>query len=75
MLLMAKQKAEPTAFGVKLKERRVAVGMTQNALAEAVGMKRAQLAALETSPAANPTLDTVRKLAEALGCTVADLVA
>lgn len=74
MVLVAKKKSKPSAFGQRLKALRIAAGLTQTALAQAVEMKQPQLAALETSPATNPTLDTLRKLANALGCSVADLV-
>lgn len=69
-----KKKPQPTAFGRALKERRVGIGLTQLELAEAVGINRVQLAKLETSPDANPTIDTLKKLAAALGCTPNDLL-
>lgn len=72
---MAKKKTtEPTAFGIRLREVRTAAGMTQSALSKTVGMGAVLIARLETSPAANPTLETIKKLASALGCTVEDLV-
>jgi transcriptional regulator with XRE-family HTH domain len=79
MLLMGKRKPEtpkprPTAFGVRLQSLRLAAGMTQLELGEATGIGRGALAKLEVSPSANPTIETVRKLAVALGCTPNDLI-
>ena len=74
-LSVAKKKPpQPTPFGQKLKELRQAAGLTQAALAETVGMNRLVLGRLETSPDANPTLDTIHKLAVALKCSTADLI-
>src|SRR5690349_809632 len=68
-------KKGPTPFGRKLRELRDAAELSQAALGAKVGMTRDVIARLETSLAANPTLDTIRKLAEALGCEPADLIA
>jgi transcriptional regulator with XRE-family HTH domain len=76
MLLMAKKKpkAGPTQFGVKLKALRIAAGLSQAKLAEAIGTIREIVVRYENSPTANPTLDTLKKLADALGCTPNDLM-
>ena len=67
------EKPAPTRFGQKLKELRQAAGLSQAALAAAVGIGRVAVAKLESSPGANPTLDTMQKLAAALGVTVGQL--
>lgn len=74
VMLLAKKKAKPTPFGLKLKELRLAAGLTQKLLADAVGLQQPQVAAFENSPSANPTISTVQKLAAAIGCKVADLI-
>jgi len=76
MLLMAKPKADsqPTPFGARLKALRKAAGMSQPKLAELIGATRQAVARLENSPEANPTIETVRKLAVALNCTPNDLI-
>lgn len=71
--VVAEKKAPPTDFGVRLRDRRQAAGLTQAALGELVGMKGTAVRRLETSPDANPTLETVRKLAKALDCSMSDL--
>lgn len=73
MILVAKKKTG-TPFGLKLKEFRQRAELSQAALGDRVGMGRDKIARLETSPDANPTLDTITKLAVALGCSPGDLV-
>lgn len=70
---VAKKKAEPTVFGRCLAARRIAAGLTQKQLGEAVGMKRLAIWRLETSPNANPTLSTASRLAVALGISLSEL--
>ena len=48
--------------------------MTQKDIADLTGMKVLAVSRLEWSPDANPTLETLKKLAAALGCSVTDLV-
>lgn len=74
LLAKRKPKPKPTPFGLRLRAMRTAASMTQQSLADAVKVNRAQLAALETDPDANPTISTVQKLAAALRCKVADLI-
>jgi transcriptional regulator with XRE-family HTH domain len=57
-----------------LKRLRSAAGLTQQQLAERSGLSIASLMALEQGRNPNPRLDTLRKLAAALGCTVGKLV-
>jgi transcriptional regulator with XRE-family HTH domain len=61
-------------FAVNLKALRTARGLTQVELAIKMKMKQAYIAQLETGVEANPTLDTLRRLAKALKVTVGELV-
>ncbi|MDC8450035.1 MAG: helix-turn-helix domain-containing protein [Nitrospira sp.] len=61
-------------FAMNLKALRSARGLTQVELAKKLKMKQAYVAQLETGKEANPTLDTLRRLAKALKVTVAELV-
>jgi transcriptional regulator with XRE-family HTH domain len=57
-----------------LKRLRTQAGLTQQELANRSGLSMAQIMALEQGKRANPRLDTLRKLAAGLGCTVGELV-
>jgi transcriptional regulator with XRE-family HTH domain len=57
-----------------LKRLRAQAGMTQQDLATQSGLSIAQVVAMEQGKRDNPRLDTLRKLAAGLGCTVAELV-
>lgn len=59
---------------MNLKALRTTRGLTQVELAKKMKMKQAYIAQLETGVEANPTLDTLRRLAKALKVTVAELV-
>lgn len=56
-------------FGVQLKRHRLAVGLTQEALAERAGLSPKAVSDLERDPARTPRLGTVGLLADALGLT------
>lgn len=72
---MTRPKAEPgTVFGRLLREQRVKKSITLEMLAESTGMNWTALRRLESSPSANPTLSTIHKLADALGCKPCDLI-
>jgi transcriptional regulator with XRE-family HTH domain len=60
-------------FAARLKERRLAAGMTQAELAEAAGVTPTYITRLEAAGAA-PGIDTVARVADALGTTLHDLV-
>jgi XRE family transcriptional regulator, regulator of sulfur utilization len=62
-------------LGQHVRALRDAKGLTQEALAECSGLHRVYLAQLEAGRNQNPRLDTLRRLAKALGVSVADLVA
>ena len=72
---VAKKKVLPTEFGVRLREMREAKGLSLAQLGELTGMNWTAIRRLETSPVANPTIGTLTKLATALGCKPADLIA
>lgn len=59
---------------MRLKALRAARHLTQAELAKKMKMKQAYIAQLETGKEANPTLDTLRRLAKALQTTVGELV-
>ena len=72
MLVVAKKpKAEPTPFGVALRKARLGVGLTLLEVSHKTGIRESALSRLETSPDANPTWDTVCRLAAALGVSTA----
>lgn len=59
--------------GITLAEVRKAQGLTQETLSRKSGVARVTIARLETRKS-SPTLQTLEKLARALGVTVADIV-
>jgi transcriptional regulator with XRE-family HTH domain len=61
-------------FGIRLKELRLAAGLTQQALADKAGLKQTSLSDWECGKV-SATVDAIPTLAEALGVTVADLFA
>lgn len=62
------------AFGIALRQRRKAAKLTQEGLALEADLERVFVSWLETGKK-QPTLTTILKLAEALNCRAADLVA
>ena len=59
---------------MNLKALRTARGLTQVQLAKKMKMNQTYIAQLESGTENNPTLDTLKRLAKALRCTVAELV-
>lgn len=57
----------------QLKQLREARGLTQDQLAEMTGINRVSIARYETTDR-GMTLDSAQRLAEALGCTVDELI-
>ena len=55
-----------TSFGELLRQRRLAAGLTQEALAERAGVSAKAISDLERDPGRTPRLDTVGLLADAL---------
>jgi LuxR family maltose regulon positive regulatory protein len=56
-----------TTFGEVLRRLRLAAGLTQERLAERAGVSAKAVIALENDPARTPRLETVTRLADALG--------
>jgi predicted ATPase/transcriptional regulator with XRE-family HTH domain len=56
-----------TSFGELLRQRRLAAGLTQEALAERAGISAKAISDLERDPDRTPRLDTIGLLADALG--------
>lgn len=56
-----------------IKERRIAIGMSQGDLADAMGVTQGAVAQWE-SGLTKPRINTLAKIAEVLGCTVDDLL-
>ena len=63
---------EKNIVGAKVREIRIAKGMTQEELAAIMGTSQAAVGMWETG-ARMPRADKLPKLAEVLGCSVADL--
>jgi transcriptional regulator with XRE-family HTH domain len=59
---------------LRLRELREARGLTQRALAESAGISQATVARLESGSLRNVTLDTVERLADALGVPAGRLI-
>jgi transcriptional regulator with XRE-family HTH domain len=63
----------PDRVGRNVKEQRERAGLSLAQLAAVTGISKAHLVRLENKPA-NPSLEILGRIAEALGVTVADLV-
>lgn len=57
----------------KLAARRVLLGLMRRDLAEKVGISHRTMSAIETGER-NPSIQTLKKIAEALDCKVDDLI-
>lgn len=64
---------EGALFGARLREMRIARGLTQPEIAEHVGTSASNISDLERGIKV-PTLTTVARLADALDCNVTELV-
>lgn len=64
----------PTTVGNRIKSLRVEQGHTLPALADKATLSKGLLYQIETSDDANPSLETLNKIAKALGVTVALLL-
>jgi transcriptional regulator with XRE-family HTH domain len=63
----------PRTIGKKVKKRRASLGLTQEELAEKVGISRAYMGFVEQGRNV-PTLETLEKIAKALKVKIAELV-
>ncbi|MGQ0828925.1 MAG: helix-turn-helix domain-containing protein [Bacteroidota bacterium] len=61
------------ALGERIVDLRKAKGMTQTDLAEKIGVKFPMVGRIERG-AVNPTINTLRKFANALGVSVSELI-
>jgi transcriptional regulator with XRE-family HTH domain len=62
------------AIGERIKKFRTEDGLTQPQLAAKAGVDQGGLSKLERGLTTNLTLEILRRLARALGCSVADLL-
>lgn len=60
------------SFGNKIRELRLATGMTQEAFADHCGFARTYMSRVETG-GANPSLDAIKTLADALKVELSEL--
>jgi len=58
----------------EIRRRREKRGLTQQQAADAAGMLRPAWSRLESGSRPNPAIDTLRRVAEVLGCRVDDLL-
>lgn len=65
--------ARQRLFGGRVRARREELGLTQEALAYRAGINRTYIGSLESGQR-NPSLDTIARLARALGIDAAELV-
>lgn len=59
-------------FGIRVKELRIAAGVSQEAFAQQAGLDRSYYGRIERS-AANPTLRNIASIADALNLPISDL--
>ena len=60
--------------GQNIRTQRERAGLSLAQLSKATGISKAHLVRLETKPEANPSLELLRRIAEALEVTIADLI-
>lgn len=73
-LAVSKKKPGPSEFGRRLRTLRLDRGLTQIALGDVTGIPQSVITRMETAPRLNPTMETILKLSDALGCTPNDLL-
>lgn len=61
-------------IGKKIKKYRKKLDISQDTLSKKAGLAFHTIAKIETGATPNPTIDTVKKIAEALGVGVEDLI-
>ena len=62
------------SVGVRIRNERVAAGLSLSKLSELTGLSKSYLVRLENDPGSNPSLEVLHRIADALDTTVADLV-
>lgn len=70
---MPKKKKPTTTLGQRIAAERKALGISQRELAAACGISQPAVHKIERDKA-EPKVSTVRKIAEALGCSCGDLL-
>lgn len=68
---MSTRKSE---IGKKIKKYRKKLGISQDTLSKKADLAFHTIAKIETGATPNPTIDTVKKIADALGVGVDDLI-
>ena len=63
-----------TSVGGRIRTLRVERQMTLPALADRTGLSKGLLSKLENTPESNPSIDTLHKIAKALGITLSDIL-
>jgi len=66
---------EIASIGERIQRARKVAELSLNALAEASGVSKGYISQLENGGAVNPSIDTLKKIAVALGLTPQDLLA
>lgn len=61
-------------IGEKIKERRCEIGLLQTELANRMGVTRSTVCKVEKGLEANLTIDRIKAFADALGCSIYDLI-
>lgn len=70
-----KTSANPNSLSLRVQKLRIAAGLTQRQLAEKMGSTPGYVGGIETHPNFDPKVSTLRRLADALGCSIIDLFA
>ena len=63
-----------TEIGIKIKQRREQLGLTQTELSARSGASQPFIAQVENGARKNVTVDTLRLVANGLGCKLVDLL-
>ena len=71
---MTKALKKRTSHGVAIRRLRIEAGMSQEQLAQRVGVTTHTIWTLENHPDANPRLETLRSIARALGVPLSKVV-
>lgn len=71
---MASSIPELKTIGQKIKVRRVKLDLTQDELARKANIPYTTLVKIETGAVKSPSVDTVKKIADALGITIDELI-
>ena len=71
---MTTKKSEEETIGQKIKKRRLAMDLTQEALARKADIPYTTLVKIESDAVLNPSIDTVTKIANGLEIGVDELI-